>query len=92
MLRHPFSLKFDELLTQNLEFEEVLEEELAQQRRGGLLATTLAIGEEGGGWSIFPKPPGTVTTLAVGEEGGSFELPNFFDHPHATTLAIGEEG
>lgn len=32
MLRHPFSLKFDELLTQNLEFEEVLDEELAQQR------------------------------------------------------------
>lgn len=47
MLRHPFSLKFDELLTQNLEFEEVLDEELAQQRRGGLLASTLAIGEEG---------------------------------------------
>lgn len=92
MLRHPFSLKLDELLTQNLEFEEVLDEELAQQKRGGLLATTLAIGEEGGGWPIFPKPPGTATTLAVGEEGGSFDLPNFLDPPQATTLALGEEG
>lgn len=45
----------------------------------GVIPTTLAVGEEGGG------PPGNVpTTLAVGEEGGG-------DHT-VTTQAVGEEG
>jgi hypothetical protein len=46
-------------------------------------ATTMAVGEEGGG---HPQPP-QYTTMAVGEEGGGHHQP-----PQVTTLAIGEEG
>lgn len=48
--------------------------------------TTLALGEEGGGF--FPSKPPNVTTLAIGEEDGGLS-PN--KPPNLTTLALGEE-
>lgn len=98
MLRHPFDLNLEELQAQDLEFEEVLTDTVAQSVGGQLsIFTTLAIGEEGGRWpnpgsKPFPcycqrpvEPP-EVTTQALGEEGGA-PL-----HPDVTTLAMGEEG
>lgn len=98
-MRHPFDLSLDELLTQELEFEEPLTDDDAQAVGGGLLATTLAFREEGGQWRgrPYPKPtphpkpipcpqPPEVTTQALGEEGGS-PFP-----PEVTTMALGEEG
>lgn len=89
-MRHPFDLN-----PQDLEFEESLAVTEAETVGGGLVATTLAIGEEGGDRPYFwpkpiprprPKPigPPEYTTLALGEEGG--------DYPPATTRAWGEEG
>jgi len=52
-------------------------------------ATTLAIGEEDGGYGQ-PVDPGFATTLAIGEEDGGYGQP--VDPGFATTLAIGEEG
>ncbi|NJL46277.1 MAG: hypothetical protein HC929_00655 [Leptolyngbyaceae cyanobacterium SM2_5_2] len=102
-MRHPFDLSFDELLAQDLEFEDSLPNDEAEQIGGGFWATTLALGEEGGHgpsrphprpkpWP-FPKPicpphPPEVTTKALGEEGGG-PWPH---PPEVTTLAVGEEG
>jgi hypothetical protein len=49
-------------------------------------ATTMAVGEEGGGelttMAVGEEGGGEVTTMAVGEEGGG----------EVTTMALGEEG
>jgi hypothetical protein len=91
---HPFNLE-----PQDLEFEASLSAAEAEAVGGGLMATTMAIGEEGGDSGFcwlrprprpkpipLPKPidPPEYTTLALGEEGG--------DYPPATTRAWGEEG
>lgn len=84
-MRHPFDLELGELEAIDLDFAEELTTEEAERVGGGLYATTMALGEEGG--SGFPpllnppidgKPKPTpiepiFTTLAIGEEGG--ELP-----------------
>lgn len=96
-MRHPFDLTLADLEAIDLEFEEPLTPEEAAQVGGGLIYTTLALGEEGGSYpphpAPFPKPPRRhplpprpihppeVTTMAIGEEGGEM-----------TTMAIGEEG
>lgn len=101
-MAHPFDLDpqdFDchdgqTALTRDLEFEESLSFSELKAVDGGLWATTMALGEEGGtGWCPvpFPRPlpkpidPPKYTTLALGEEGG-------FDPPEVTTHAVGEEG
>jgi hypothetical protein len=102
-MRHPFDLNCDELLAQDLEFEEALTPEVAEQVGGGWVVTTLALGEEGGRGPShpYPKPrswpfpkltcppePPEATTLALGEEGGG----PWPQPPEITTLALGEEG
>jgi hypothetical protein len=97
-MHHPFNLNLlnlpFKLKASDLEFEEPLSEQESAQIAGGVDATTLAIGEEGGRGYRPPKhrppkwpipspidpvdPP--VTTKALGEEGGY------------TTMALGEEG
>lgn len=105
-MRHPFDLALEDLkastgkvdrLTENLEFEERVPPSEAACVGGRQVATTLALGEEGGSrrWPrIHPYPdskpkqpidPPVYTTLALGEEGGA-------NPPEVTTLAIGEEG
>jgi hypothetical protein len=85
-MSHPFSLSLAELQAIELDFEDDLSDSEASQVGGGHIATTLALGEEGGWQPIplpypYPKPiphypipypikPPTVTTLALGEEGG----------------------
>jgi hypothetical protein len=64
-LNHPFALDISDLEDLNLDFEQLTDKETTEIG-GGLMATTKAVGEEGG------KPP-IFTTLALGEEGG--------DHP-----------
>ena len=71
-MRHPFELDLSDLENVQLDVEQVLTPEEAEKVTGGLVATTLALGEEGG--CVFPpirpiKPP-IYTTLAIGEEGG----------------------
>lgn len=72
-MRHPFDLEISDLENVQLDLEQTLTNEAATKVTGGLVATTLALGEEGG--CIFPpikppiKPP-IYTTLALGEEGG----------------------
>lgn len=83
-MTHPFNLNLTELQTLDLEFEEALTD-TAAHINGGNLATTLAVGEEGGDWlprcpypTPSPKPhprpvpidPPIMTTMALGEEGG----------------------
>lgn len=71
-MRHPFDLEIFNLENIQLNFETLTNED-ATKVAGGLVATTLALGEEGG--CNFPpikspiKPP-IYTTLALGEEGG----------------------
>jgi hypothetical protein len=63
-MNHPFALNVSDLEAIELHFEEELNDEEAAQVLGGLtIATTKAVGEEGG----------TFTTLAVGEEGGGIQ-------------------
>lgn len=71
-MRHPFGLELSDLENIQLDVETLTHED-ATKVTGGLVATTLALGEEGG--CIFSpikpriKPP-IYTTLALGEEGG----------------------
>lgn len=71
-MRHPFGLELSDLENIQLDVETLTDKD-ATKITGGLVATTLALGEEGG--CIFPpikppiKPP-IYTTLALGEEGG----------------------
>lgn len=74
-MRHPFELELSDLEDVQLDVEQTLTTEESSEVTGGLTATTLALGEEGG--CIYPpikpirpiKPP-IYTTLAIGEEGG----------------------
>ncbi len=96
-MRHPFDLKSSELETIELEFAEEITSEEAAAVGGGLsIATTKAIGEEGGcDYPIKPIKPiePIFTTLALGEEGGWCPEPLPIKPPiEATTLALGEEG
>ena len=96
-MKHPFDLDPADLEVMDLDFEEQLIDDKATQIEGGLIATTLAVGEEGG-----------LTTMAVGEEGGggivcisapcpgseggeSPPKPIPIDPP-LTTLSLNEEG
>jgi len=94
-MRHPFDLDPAELEAIDLDFAEQLTDEEAAQVAGGLFATTLALGEEGGCWpKPLPKPipiDPPITTKALGEEGGITDA-LCEDGGCATTLALGEEG
>ena len=108
-MRHPFDLQPTELETTELEFAEEITSEEAANVGGGLsIATTEALGEEGGyDYPIKPIEP-IYTTHALGEEGGWCGWPPTpLPHPkpipipeplpikppyEVTTLAIGEEG
>ncbi|MEG4797794.1 hypothetical protein QUA69_22220 [Microcoleus sp. LAD1_D1] len=74
-MRHPFELEISDLEAVNFNIEEELTGEEATQVTGGLVLTTLALGEEGGRtWPpIIKRPikPPILTTMALGEEGGS---------------------
>ena len=84
-MSHPFDLDPSDLAAVDLDFEEQLTPEESAQVGGGLtIATTEAVGEEGGFKPYplplpkpipFPKPirpikPPEATTKALGEEGG----------------------
>ena len=47
-MRHPFELELSDLENVQLDVEQVLTPEEAEKVTGGLVATTLALGEEGG--------------------------------------------
>ncbi|NJO40923.1 MAG: hypothetical protein HC769_21860 [Cyanobacteria bacterium CRU_2_1] len=103
-MRHPFDLDLAELNAIDLDFEECLTAEEAAQVGGGMVYTTMALGEEGGCFPYHPPkcrpisrpcpidPP--VTTLALGEEGGDPPISKIWleNGGHATTKALGEEG
>jgi hypothetical protein len=88
MSSHPFNLSLPDLEDLDINFQDELTDDEAEQVGGGVFrcgtppgtgATTRALGEEGGYWGpAIDMPP-------VG--GGKPEQP-----PQATTLAIGEEG
>lgn len=85
-MNHPFDLDPAELAAMDLDFEEELTDEEAASIGGGLMATTLALGEEGGGIVCISAPcPGSET-------GGGFPPKPIPIDPPMTTLAIGEEG
>lgn len=92
-MKHPFELKIGDLEAIDLEFEEFLTLGDATQVGGLSLATTKALGEEGG------TPPSSYYTKAWYETGGwnhppyySSIKPPFDKPPEVTTLALGEEG
>lgn len=96
-MRHPFDLDPTQLEALDLDFEEQLTDEQAAQVGGGrAIATTLALGEEGGCWPqpqpepIPIDPP--MTTLALGEEGGITDALCEDGGEPITTMALGEEG
>lgn len=83
---HPFDLDPAELEAMDLDFEEELTDEEAAQVGGGLMATTMAVGEEGGEIVCISAPcPGSET-------GEHPPKPIPIDPPDMTTLALGEEG
>jgi hypothetical protein len=85
-MNHPFDLDAADLEAMDLDFEEQLTDEQAAQIGGGLKATTLALGEEGGGIVCISAPcPGS-------EGGGGFPPGPIPIDPPMTTLALGEEG
>lgn len=73
-MHHPFDLDPADLLAMDLDFEEPLTDEEAAHVGGGLMATTMMVGEEGGGYPPKPIPidPPQMTTMAIGEEGGGY--------------------
>jgi hypothetical protein len=88
-MRHPFDLDPRELEATDLDFEEELTAEEAERVGGGLVATTMALGEEGG--SLYPslpdypsRPVDPIDTTPKPEPKPT--------EPIYTTLAIGEEG
>lgn len=85
-MNHPFDLEPAELAAMDLDFEEELTDEEAASIGGGIMATTLALGEEGGGIVCISAPcPGSET-------GGGFPPKPIPIDPPMTTLALGEEG
>jgi len=90
-MHHPFDLDTADLLAMDLDFEEPLTDEQAAHVGGGLMATTMMVGEEGGGYPpISIDPP--MTTMMVGEEGGGYPPKPIPIDPPMTTMALGEEG
>ncbi len=90
-MNHPFSLNISDLEAIEFSFEEHLEDDESSQVMGGRkIATTDALGEEGGIVCISAPCPGS--------EGGDVPLPKPLPKPYptkppvVTTLAIGEEG
>ena len=83
-MNHPFDLDAADLEAMDLDFEEQLTDEQAAQVGGGLTATTLALGEEGGGIVCISAP-------CPGSEGGGSPYP-IPTEPPMTTMALGEEG
>jgi hypothetical protein len=85
-MNHPFDLNPAELEAMDLDFEEQLTDDEAARVGGGLMATTLAVGEEGGGIVCISAPcPGS-------EGGGGYPPKPIPTEPPMTTLALGEEG
>ncbi len=86
-MNHPFDLDIADLEAIDLDFEETLTDEQAAHIGGGLMATTLAIGEEGGGEIQCISAP------CPGSEGrGGFPPKPIPIDPPMTTMAVGEEG
>jgi hypothetical protein len=104
-MNHPFTLDISDLEAIELNIEDITDEEATQVQGGLSIATTKAVGEEGG----------DVTTLALGEEGGDGDIVCIsapcpgsesgddswpkkrrikrpICEPKFTTLALGEEG
>ncbi|MCZ0904593.1 hypothetical protein ON021_32320 [Microcoleus sp. HI-ES] len=86
-MNHPFDLDIADLEAIDLDFQETLTDEESTRIGGGLMATTLAIGEEGGGeiQCISAPCPGS-------EGGGRFPPKPIPIDPPMTTMALGEEG
>ncbi|HAX74425.1 MAG TPA: hypothetical protein DCY88_00955 [Cyanobacteria bacterium UBA11372] len=87
-MRHPFDLDPADLEAMDLNFEEQLTNEEAAQIGGGLMATTAAVGEEGGGIVCISAP-------CPGSEGGGNPWPPKpipIDPPPLTTRIQSEEG
>ncbi|WP_293080662.1 hypothetical protein [Okeania sp. SIO3B5] len=87
-MTHPFDYNLETL--ESLQISQVEPNPNTRNDPSQMIATTLAIGEEGGDiTTAFDDSENggelIATTLAIGEEGGASE-------PIATTLAIGEEG
>ena len=97
-MNHPFDLDPAELEAIDFDFKETPSDALIDPIGSGIIFTTLAVGEEGGGIQCISAPcPGSeggagfgvapiddwATTHALGEEGGD---------PPMTTMALGEEG
>ncbi|MEG4585149.1 hypothetical protein QUA54_08000 [Microcoleus sp. MOSTC5] len=89
---HPFDLDAAQLEAINFGFEETLSDALIDTIAGGIggiIFTTLAMGEEGGS-----HPIQCISAPCPGNEGGGgvgFTPPPIFDPP-MTTMALGEEG
>jgi hypothetical protein len=85
-MNHPFDLNPAELEAMDLDFEEQLTDDEAARVGGGLMATTLAVGEEGGEIVCISAP-------CPGSEGGEGYPPKPIPiDPPMTTMALGEEG
>jgi hypothetical protein len=85
-MNHPFDLDAADLEAMDLDFEEQLTDEQAAQVGGGLMATTEALGEEGGGIVCISAPcPGS-------EGGGDPPHPMPIDPPMTTKMSSEEGG
>jgi len=84
---HPFDLDAAQLEAIDFDFEETLSDALIAPIGGGIIFTTLAMGEEGG-----CHPIQCISAPCPGSEGGGagFGLTPIDDW--ATTQAMGEEG
>jgi len=72
-MHHPFDLDTADLKAMDLDFEEPLTDEQTAHIGGALMATTMMVGEEGGGYPPKPIPiDPPMTTMAIGEEGGGY--------------------
>ncbi|MEG4317475.1 MULTISPECIES: hypothetical protein [unclassified Microcoleus] len=84
-MNHPFDLDAADLEAMDLDFEEQLTDEQAAQVGGGLMATTMRVGEEGGGIVCISAP-------CPGSETGEHPPKPMPIDPPMTTMALGEEG
>jgi len=87
---HPFDLDAAQLEAIDFDFEETPSDALIDPIAGGIIFTTLAMGEEGG-----CHPIQCISAPCPGSEGGGggFPFPHqpIFDPP-MSTMAMGEEG
>jgi hypothetical protein len=93
-MNHPFDLDPADLEAMDLDFEEPLTDEEAAHVGGGIMATSMMVGEEGGGVTsmMVGEEGGGVTSMMVGEEGGGYPPKPIPIEPPMTTMAIREEG